>query len=106
MGHAANVGAPHNRAGKQIEPGPHPIAFADRVLLQILPLYQRGNLPKDRGGRKIQAFDQSLQRPLSVTIHKAFQNLQSPQNAGNLFFCHIFSTFRTEFHLEFCLLYA
>ncbi|MPM79009.1 hypothetical protein SDC9_126025 [bioreactor metagenome] len=70
-GQTSNIGAAQDRAGEQIQPRPDPIALSNGILLQILPLYQGGNLPEHRGRGKIQPLHQSLERPLSSGIHKA-----------------------------------
>lgn len=87
-GYLPQVRLPQNGAGQQHQPGTHPVAFADRILDQILPLRQGGDLPENCGGGKIQIFHQLFQGPLRLPVHKALQDPQGPEDAGNLFFGH------------------
>ena len=87
-GNPPQVRLPHNGTGQLQQSGAHPIAFANGVLLQVLPVRQCGQLAEYGRRGKSQLLHQRLQRPFCLIVCKAFQNLQCTKNAGNLFFRH------------------
>ena len=87
-GDLAQIGAADDRSCQRKQIRPYVVGLPHRILRQVPPFHQRGNMTKNRRGGQSELVYQLLERPFLFLIHKAFQNLQSAQNARGMLPSH------------------
>ena len=80
-GDLAQIGAADDRSCQRKQIRPYVVGLPHRILRQVPPFHQRGNMTKNRRGGQSELVYQLLERPFLFLIRKAFQNLQGAESS-------------------------